>query len=124
MFRALPIVLVSAIFTGCASVHEMRQQPPQMTTVVPGDYASIAECFAERTDEIRHKPAVLRLNRTTKRANVYEHIQDQVAAFDYTFIQTGKDVRVEARGMDTIFGKDHHPKAVWHLVDECAKAQQ
>jgi len=111
------------LLAGCASLQDMRSQPAQMSTVVRGDYAAMAECFSARTDEIRHRPAVLRLNRTLQRANVYEHLQDQVASYDYTFIQDGENVRVEARGMDTIFGKDHHPKSVWHLIGECASRQ-
>lgn len=123
VFYVAFFLCAAGLLTGCTSLQDMRNQPPQMTTVVHGDYAAIAECFSVRTDEIRNKPAVLRLNRSMRRANVYEHIQDQVASYDFTFIQVGENVRVEARGMDTIFGKDHHPKSVWHLVSECAGSQ-
>lgn len=109
--------------SGCASLQDMRSQPPQMSAIVPGNYAELAECFSSRTDEIRDWPAVLRIDRTKRRANVYEIVQNQATTYDYTFIQVGEKVQVEARGMDTIFGKDHHPKAVWHLIGECSAGQ-
>lgn len=124
MHKWFIISSVAILVTGCAGLQDIRQRPADMETTVRGDYALIAECFASRTDLVRSKPATLRFNRSAKTANVYEHIQDNIASYDYTFRQQGDLVRIEARGMDTIFGTAHHPKAVWHLVAECANENQ
>lgn len=125
MKTLLTAAAISAFLsTGCAGLQDIRQRPADMTTAVRGDYSSIAECFANRTDLVRHTPATLRFNRATKTANVYENVHGNVVSYDYTFKQQDDLVRVEARGMDTIFGTGHHPKAVWHLVAECANENQ
>ena len=118
---AATTALIGLVLTGCATATDLRSRPADLSMSAPGKYDVIAECVAHQSDAIRDTPSILRYDRAAKKAFLYEPLGSTgAAAFDITFAQINDTVKIEARGMITIYGTDHHPKQVWPAVQRCA----
>ena len=118
--RALPLLLALA---GCGTAVEMREQPADLTTYMPGSFDTVARCVANESDALPtgfgFSPSILRLDEARKTAHLYRTTQSGSAVWDVTFTQDAGRVRIEGRGTPTIYGRTRHLQPVWDLLPRC-----
>lgn len=115
-------IAICLILFGCSTANELRSRAPDISMETRGKHDLIAECVAARLDVDGVQPAILRIDRKAGISYVYEPIgYTGSAAYDIAFSQDGDIVKINARGMSTIYGTDYHPKRVWPIVIECAE---
>jgi hypothetical protein len=123
MYFAMVPVLV-----GCGSIGDLRNQPADRVIMVTGTYDSLAKCVANEADAISDYVGVpsLRFNDSERTASLFNLIQPSMTPqYEIAFTQQGKDrVKVEGRGMRTIYGTDFHLRKLWPAVERCATKVQ
>lgn len=115
---ALPLFV-----SGCAGVAEVRARAADLVVEVPGNYISLANCVASDLALNPDYPevATLRLNEVDRTARLYRLNEPaQSVRYDVTFTQRGDKVLVEARGMETIRGRDYWVRPFPGLAQSCS----
>lgn len=124
-FLRFVVVLMMAALSACASVAELRERPADLTDVVQGNFEFLAKCVANEADSQSGVPPILRIDDTRRIAHVFRVLASGDAAYDITFTQEAQtQVRVEGRGMVTVYGRTRQLEPLWTLIKVCELREQ